>query len=119
MPVIEPNVFFSSQDTYFYIRKVEHVGSHTAILQDVMVWQLSQGQGYPVLTTARKAWCRENVWYLEDGVRHEMDPRGFSRLETSFQKLTLNLRRPLNDYLSDSRGTQEMNMILIIICRLN
>lgn len=110
VPTVEPDVFFSSQDTYFYIKKVEHIDSRTAILNDIMIWQPSAGGQYPVFTTARKAWCKENVWYLEDGIRHEMDSRGFSKLETSFSKMTLNLKRPLADFLSDSRGTHEMDM---------
>lgn len=110
LPPIQPNVFFNSENNWFYVDKVKRTGTNTSTLEHVMIYQLSAGEGYPLLITAEKAWSKDNVWYLQNGIRHELDNKGFTKLEQGFKTLTINLKRPFNDYLVEYKSTQEMGM---------
>lgn len=110
IPQVQPNVFFNVDNYYFYIRKVQSTSKQTAVLEDIMIFQVPFEKGFPTLTTAHRAWSRDNIWFLEDGVRHEMDSRGLTTLEIPFKTLKINLKRPFNNYLADYRSTQEMGI---------
>jgi lipopolysaccharide export system permease protein len=110
-PMIQPDVFFRSDNYFFYVRKVQRTGTKTSELDDIMIYEVHYGQGFPSLTTAKRAWSKDNVWYLEDGVRRELDQKGFTKLESPFKRLIINLKRPFDDFVADYRSSREMGMV--------
>ncbi|MDI6829641.1 MAG: LptF/LptG family permease, partial [Armatimonadota bacterium] len=108
-PLIQDNVFFNSENYYFYVQKVERPSSTQIILRNVMVYETPVVGGYPMLMTASWATNRDNLWTLYDGVLRKIGPDGFTEYETKFRSLHLNLKRPLSEFWESQYTPEEMS----------
>ncbi len=68
-PPIQANVFFQSENHYFYVQQVDR-RSGEMVLHNIMIYELPMGKGYPMLTTAKTARQEGNVWVLELSLIH-------------------------------------------------
>jgi len=103
-PPIEANVFFRADAYYFYVGSVARRGGKLQ-LGNVMVYEPPTILGYPTLTTARSAAEENRVWTLKDGVTYRINPQGDPELVIRFQRMKLDLRRPLTDYFVQEQKT--------------
>jgi len=113
LPFIQSNVFFHTEDYWFYIQQVDRNNRHQAILRGLMIYQLPHTpDSYPILMTARTAWYENNTWYLEDGVMHYIDRDGMLSQQRSFQSARIDLKQapPDFDFLAGARLPREMTM---------
>jgi len=108
-PLIQENVFFNSENYYFYVQRVERPSSREVVLHNVMVYETPAPGGYPTLITARIATNRDNLWTLWDGVLRKIGKSGFTEYEAKFKQMRLNLKRMLADLWEAQRTPEEMS----------
>jgi lipopolysaccharide export system permease protein len=107
-PLLQADVFFNWQNYYFYIRSIER-HRRFAVLNDVMVYELPAGKGYPVLITAKTATWRNQTVELRDGIMHKLAPDGFTEYEARFEKLQLNLQRAIEQFYESQKTADQMS----------
>lgn len=106
---IQANVFFSSDNYWFYVQRIEEGGKQT-ILHNVMVYEMPVGDGYPTLTTAERAvQSRNNVWLLKNGILRKTGADGFTETEARFKEAKLDLRKPIAPLWQTSKSPEEMS----------
>ncbi|MCL6520293.1 MAG: LptF/LptG family permease [Armatimonadetes bacterium] len=108
-PLIQDNVFFNSENYYFYVQKVERPSPTQVILRNVMVYETPVVGGYPMLMTASWATNKDNLWTLHDGVLRKIGPDGFTEYEAKFREVCLNLKRPFSDFWESQYTPEEMS----------
>lgn len=109
-PPIESNVFFKVDNYYFYVNSVNRVEGSFELL-DVMIYEPPIARGFPTLTTAKSATERDRVWTLQNGTIYKVDAGGEPELIGRFDKLKLDLRRALADYvLREQKTPRAMTM---------
>lgn len=110
---VRADVFFGAGPYKFYIgdmRQVEGAGAAkdpTLVLTRVMVYELRSG-AYPVVYSAETARARGMRWTLFNGVRRELDARGFTNNEVAFPKFSFDLDRSVGAIWTASRTPDEM-----------
>ena len=106
-PLLREHIFFrAGPNHYVYIGRIN---PETQWLQRVMIYELTP-QGYPIITTARTAYYREEVWHLFDGIQHVYGEDGFSHVQDRhFGRLTINLRRGLDKFWGEQKTPLEMS----------
>lgn len=109
-PDLQPDVFFNSENYYFYIHEIQKVGKKDLLLKDVMIYELGTGGRYPVMITAKEGSTRDNVWHLRKGVRHQLDNNGFSKVEVSFDDMVIDVHQAMQQFWSEQRTSNEMGM---------
>lgn len=97
-PPVEANVFFRIDNYYFYVNSVSraHGGFE---LSKVMVYEPPAMKGFATLTTAETATERNRVWTLRNGTIYRVSAAGDPEMIGKFQRLKLDLRRALADYI--------------------
>ncbi len=110
IPMIQERVFFESEGYWFYVGRVERPSKERTILRDVMIYEPSPAEGYPVLITASEATNDENLWTLRKGVMHKLDKDGLMQYEMSFPSMELNLRRISQSLWETQRTAEEMSL---------
>jgi LPS export ABC transporter permease LptG len=103
-PPIEANVFFRVDNYYFYVGTVERRSGRLE-LQNVMVYEPPVGRGFPTLTTAKSAVEENHVWMLKNGIIYRVNHDGDPELVGRFDKMKLDLRRAITDYLMSEQKT--------------
>jgi|SRR5690554_1084408 len=102
---VEENVYFRGPDErYFYIRRINGMKKR---LEGVMIYE-SGLQEYPRLITSAYGWINDTSWQLKEGVIHELDEKGYVKMEAGFDEMAVNVGEDLSAYLGDSRSTEEM-----------
>jgi len=104
---VRANVFFSSDNYFFYIGRIEH-GRGGSILRSVMVYELPTTGKFPVLITADSATSIGRVWELRNGVMHKLGDDGLTQVEARFQSSRLDLRKTLGELLESQRTPSEL-----------
>ena len=110
IPQIQPNIFFNSENYWFYIGSVQKVGKRDVEVQNVLIYQLPQDGGLPSLMTAKRGRSHGLVWDFEDGWKGEFNHDGMVRYDEKFTHLSLNLARAVQDFWVNQRTTQEMSI---------
>ncbi|HEY8344047.1 MAG TPA: LptF/LptG family permease [Bacillota bacterium] len=105
-PQVEENVYFKGpDDRYFYVRRINGLEKR---LEGVMIYEATTTAEFPRLITARYGWIDQTSWQLKEGVIHELDDRGFVKVEAGFAEMNVNVGEDLSAYLGDTRSTEEM-----------
>lgn len=110
MPMIQERVFFESEGYWFYVGRVERPSKERTILRDVMIYEPSPAQGYPMLITAAEASNVDNLWTLNKGVMHKLGKDGLMDYEMEFPTMQLNLRRAAQKLWETQRTSEEMSL---------
>lgn len=97
-PPVEANVFFKVDNYYFYVNSVSRTNDGFK-LSNVMVYEPPAAKGFPTLTTAETASERNRVWTLNKGTIYRVNPKGDPEMIGRFQRLKLDLRRAMADYI--------------------
>jgi lipopolysaccharide export system permease protein len=108
-PFIQSDVFFNWRNYYFYVQEIRR-GRGEAELRDVTVWELPAGRGYPVITTATSATWHDEIIEMRDGVLHKIGPDGFTDYEARFRRLTLNLKRQMQEFFQSQKTPEQMGL---------
>ncbi|HPP74968.1 MAG TPA: LptF/LptG family permease, partial [Armatimonadota bacterium] len=106
-PPVRANVFFNSENYWFYVQQVERHGQKT-VLRRVMIYELSPTADYPLLTTAETAVQEGNIWVLHNGTTRKTGPDGFTEYEAKFKTAKLDLRRTVAGLWEGQKTTEEM-----------
>jgi len=111
IPDIKQELFFRTENYSFYLGAVQRQpGSRDIAVKDVLIYRLPQGDGFPLLMTAKYGESRGLVWEFRDGWRVEMDRSGKVRLQHHFERETLNLKRAIEDFWMESQRSEEMTL---------
>jgi lipopolysaccharide export system permease protein len=110
IPQIQPNIFFNTQNYWFYISSVQKIGVRDVAVQNVLIYKLSEDGALPTLITAKRGRSRGMEWTFEDGWIFKFDQEGFSPYSTQFQDYSLNLERAIQDFWINQRTAQEMTL---------
>ena len=109
IPQIQPNIFFNSENYWFYIGSVQKLGKHDVQVQNVLIYHLPEDGGLPSLMTAKRGRSYGLVWEFEDGWQGKFNREGIATLQERFVKpLRLNLARAVQDFWVNQRTSQEM-----------
>jgi len=103
-PPIEMNKFFKLDQYYFYVNTVEGQGKRMR-LKDIMIYEIPAANGFPTLTTAKTAHQENNVWTLRSGSIFRLNTDGDPEMVGHFDKMILDLRRSISDYLASEQGS--------------
>ncbi|MEN6370966.1 MAG: LptF/LptG family permease [Armatimonadota bacterium] len=106
-PSIQENVFFNSENYWFYVQRVEKKGNKS-ILHKVMVYELDPGDEYPEITTAETAVQEGNIWILKNGISRKTGNDGFIRYEEKFDEGKLDLRSSISSLWNNQKSAEEM-----------
>jgi lipopolysaccharide export system permease protein len=112
IPQIQPNVFFNSEDYWFYIGSVQKIGTRDVAVEKVLIYHLPQDDSLPELITAKRGRSRGLVWEFDDGWKVVFDRDGSISTQFRFQKepLELNLEHAVQDFWVNQRTAQEMTL---------
>jgi len=109
VPILQENVFFSSQGYYFYVGRVDRSAPGTVKLENVMLYESPPPGELPMLVTAKWATSNNDLWTLHDGVTHKLGPDGLTQFELKFPEMQLNLKQAMQDLWNTQKTTEEMN----------
>src|SRR5712691_3129865 len=100
IPQIQPNIFFNSEDYWFYIGSVQKIGQRDVAVKNVLIYHLPANGPLPSLITAKRGRSRGMEWEFEDGWQVEFDRNGIVKLQRRFKDdpLKLNLARAVQDF---------------------
>ncbi|MGB9856855.1 MAG: LptF/LptG family permease [Dictyoglomaceae bacterium] len=107
LPMEGENVFFhDEQSRYYYVRKIKE---NSNILQDVMIYDLSLGENFPIILTAKTAILSEGSLFLKDGVIHKLGKDNFVMWEGKFKTFKINIPQEFIYIFQRERTPQEMS----------
>ncbi len=102
---VTEDVFFKAgANRYFYVHRVDE---GTEEMQNILIYETARRQ-FPSMIVAQQGYYHEDSWDLYDGVIHEFDSKGFVNLETSFEKMTINVDPGFTDFFGRQKRTYEM-----------
>ncbi|PMQ01948.1 MAG: permease [Dictyoglomus sp. NZ13-RE01] len=106
LPTKGENIFFhDEQSRYYYVKKVKE---NSNVLEGVMIFDLSLGEEFPMLLTAKSAiWSQEKL-ILQDGIVHKLGKDHFVSWEGKFDTFQINLPQEFLYIFQRERGPQEM-----------
>ncbi|HOC31409.1 MAG: YjgP/YjgQ family permease [Armatimonadetes bacterium] len=110
---VRADVFFTAGPYKFYIgdmRRTDKSGDPDKavfVLYRVMVYEMRPG-AFPVLITANSARAEGTKWTLYQGVRRELDQRGFTTNELQFPKYEFDVDRSAGTLWSVAQSSEEM-----------
>lgn len=110
IPQIQPNIFFNSENYWFYIGSVQKIGKRDVAVMNVLIYKLSEDGTLPTLITAKRGRSRGMEWTFEDGWIFKFDEDGFSPYSSQFTDYSLNLERAIQDFWVNQRTAQEMTL---------
>lgn len=108
-PPIRENVFFQSENYYFYVQHVEKDSKSKLKLDRVMIYETPLPGEYPLLITAAWATNEGNVWSLHDGVSHKLGPDGMTQYDMKFPLMQINLNKAVEALWDSQKTTEEMS----------
>lgn len=106
-PSIQANVFFNSENYWFYVQRVEKK-EEKSILHKVMVYEVTPGEEFPEVTTAETAVQEGNIWVLKNGVSRKTGKDGFTEYEEKFEEGRLDLRSGVASLWDRQKSAEEM-----------
>jgi lipopolysaccharide export system permease protein len=110
---VRADVFFGAGPYKFYIGDMRQVKDSadpeksSFLLTRVMVYEMRSG-AYPVVYTAQTASAEGMRWTLFNGVRRELDARGFTTNEVGFPKFTFDVDRAVGNLWTMAQTPDEM-----------
>ena len=110
VPPIQENVFFESDNYYFYVQRVERSSRDQVTLRKVMIYETPSFGQYPMLITASWATNNKSVWTLHDGVMHKLGSDGLTQYEMKYPEMQLNLKRAVQDLWETQKTSEEMSL---------
>lgn len=112
IPQIQANVFFNSEDYWFYVGSVRKTDAHNVAVQNVLIYHLPNDGTLPSLITARRGQSHGMEWEFEDGWQVQFDSRGMVATQDRFQNqpLQINLARAVQDLWANQRTAQELTL---------
>ena len=103
--LFEENIFFKgSENTYFYIRRVNRENQQ---MEGILIYEVKK-KGFPSLVTAAYGWVENQRWQLHEGLIYELDEEGHVTLEASFTQMFYEVGEDLETFFSSGRSTEEM-----------
>jgi len=109
IPQIQPNIFFNSENYWFYIGSVQKLGKRDVQVQNVLIYHLPEDGGLPSLMTAKSGRSRGLVWEFEDAWQGEFDHDGMVKYDKRLKHFQLNLARAVQDFWVNQRTSAEMS----------
>lgn len=112
IPQIQPNVFFNTEDYWFYVGSVQKVGARDVAVQNVLIYRLPNDGTLPSLISAKRGRSHGMEWEFEDGWQVQFDRDGWVKTQDRFrdQPLRVNLARAVQDLWVNQRTAQEMTL---------
>ncbi len=105
LPIKGENVFFhDEQSRYYYVKKIKENNT----MEDVMIYDLSLGEKFPMLLTAKTAIWSEESLLLIDGVVHKLGKDYFVMWGAKFKTFKINLPREFMYVFQREKTPQEM-----------
>jgi len=111
IPQIQPNIFFNTEDYWFYVGSARKIGAHDVEVENVLIYRLPDNGTLPTLMTAKRGRSHGLVWEFEDGWQGQFDRTGMVNIQNRFTApITLNLARAVQDFWVNQRTSQEMSL---------
>ncbi len=105
LPVKGENIFFhDEQSRYYYVKKIKE----NNIMENVMIYDLSLGEEFPILLTAKTAIWSEESLFLIDGMIHKLGKDHFLMWEGRFKTFKINLPKEFMYVFQRDKTPQEM-----------
>src|SRR5690349_3672102 len=84
IPQIQPNVFFNTEDYWFYVGSAQKVGAHDVEVENVLIYHLPVDGTLPSLMTAKRGRSHGMIWEFEDGWKVQFGPDGNVAFQSRF-----------------------------------
>jgi lipopolysaccharide export system permease protein len=112
IPQIQPNIFFNSEDYWFYVGSARKFGAHDVEVENVLIYHLPADGTLPSLLTAKRGRSHGMEWEFDDGWHVDFDRNGWVAHQSRFrdQPWTINLARAVQDFWVNQRTAQEMSI---------
>jgi lipopolysaccharide export system permease protein len=111
IPQIQPNIFFNTEDYWFYVGSAHKIDRHDVEVENVLIYHLPADGGIPSLMTAKRGRSHGLVWEFEDGWTAMFGPDGNVAYQERWkQPLQLNLARAVQDFWVNQRTAPEMTL---------
>jgi lipopolysaccharide export system permease protein len=112
IPDIQPDVFFRTENYCFYVGAAQKKGpdSRDVLVQNILVYRLPEGSGFPEVMTAKHGESRGLTWEFRDGWLAQMDKEGFIKHQQHFESHTMDLSRAVQDFWMGSQQSQELSL---------
>lgn len=105
LPLKGENIFFhDEQSRYYYVKKIKENNT----MENVMIYDLSLGEEFPILLTAKSAIWSEESLFLNDGMIHKFGKDHFVLWEGKFKTFKINLPKEFRYIFQRDKTPQEM-----------
>lgn len=102
---IKEQVFFrDNSNRFFYVRRVT---PGSGFLEDIMIYELMQGQ-FPRVITAKTAVSGDGIWTLKHGVIHAFDGNGSMKYAADFKDMKISVKENISMF-SEQKTPDQMN----------
>jgi len=106
MPDVEEGVFFKGDEGRVFF--IDSYNKKNMILNNVMIYNNNKEKEFPPLITASQGEIKEDKWLLKNGYVHTFNKQGKLSLNTSFEKMDVNLFDDMDKFFSEQKSSQEM-----------
>lgn len=111
IPQIQPNIFFNTENYWFYVSRAQKVGARDVAVENVLIYHLPDDGNLPSLITAKRGRSHGMEWEFVDGWQVEFDRDNYVKHQSRFHDpLKLNLARAVQDFWVNQRTAQEMTL---------
>jgi lipopolysaccharide export LptBFGC system permease protein LptF len=111
IPQIQPNVFFNSENYWFYVGSVQRVGTKDVAVYNVLIYHLPDDGRLPTVLTAKRGRSHGLIWDFEEGWQVTFKANGMIDQQEAFQgPIQLNLERAVQDLWVNQRTAEEMTL---------
>lgn len=107
LPDVQDNVFFKGPEgRLFFVNKYNQ---EEGLLERIIVYELPDGDEFPVIITARSAKILGNKWRLDGGIIHQYNDDGELYQALIFDTMEYEVAREVENFYGEQRTTAEMS----------
>jgi lipopolysaccharide export system permease protein len=107
LPMKGENIFFhDEQSRYYYVKKIKE---NSNLMEDVLIYDLSLGEEFPIILTARNAIWSEESLLLKNGMIHKFGKDYFVEWEGKFDSFKINLPQEFRLIFQRDKTPQEIS----------
>jgi lipopolysaccharide export system permease protein len=109
IPQIQPNIFFNTENYWFYVGSVQKIGIRDVAVYNVLIYHLPDDGRLPTLMTAKRGRSHGLIWEFEDGWNVTFKADGYVDQQEVFKgPFELNLARAVQDFWVNQKTAEEM-----------